>query len=228
MIWKDYRLGKTVLRTLDSKKLWQTEKGVVEIDKNTLAIPIMLDDCTKGYVFHGNGKLLLDTIVETEKGAVGKSIEKELKAPFLMLGDAENLEKSFEAATGEDLARMTYGSQQDFADKAEDLLSHLSKKRTSGDCCGLRQDQELVFAFANQTDEPDLLIANGSKVVYKGKNMVFVSDENNTVLKSPDEIVCSNNGKSVIVKGCNLPSSAACAHLRRQRSRFNQHQSGCW
>ena len=71
MMWQNYQLDKTALKANENMILWRTEKGTIEIGKNTLAIPIKLDDQRKGYIFHGQGKLLLDTIVETHEGAVG-------------------------------------------------------------------------------------------------------------------------------------------------------------
>ncbi|UCE44239.1 MAG: hypothetical protein JSV57_01775, partial [Candidatus Bathyarchaeota archaeon] len=63
-----YQLGSTILKTVKAIKLWESERGIVEVSKNTLAISIKLDDQGRGYIFHGHGKLLLDTIVETEEG----------------------------------------------------------------------------------------------------------------------------------------------------------------
>jgi len=108
MTWEDYELGSTISRTNEDITLWQTEKGIIEISKSTLAVPIKLDDQRKGYVFHGQGKLLLDAIVETEEGAVGKSVEKELNEPFLMLGDTEEIGQHLITASEEDLTKMSF------------------------------------------------------------------------------------------------------------------------
>ena len=78
MMWQNYQLGSTVSKASEAVTLWQMEKGIVEISKNTLAVPIGLGDKERGYVFHGNGKFLLDSIVETEEGAIGQPVEKEL------------------------------------------------------------------------------------------------------------------------------------------------------
>ncbi|MCW3986518.1 MAG: hypothetical protein NWE91_08965 [Candidatus Bathyarchaeota archaeon] len=51
-----------------------------------MALPIVLNDQRKGYIFHGHGKLILDTIVETEKGAIGKSVEKKNQRTLLDAG----------------------------------------------------------------------------------------------------------------------------------------------
>jgi len=66
MIWQKYKLENSVLKANETLTLWKTESGIIEIDKNAVAIPITSGDERKGYIFHGRSRLLLDTIVETE------------------------------------------------------------------------------------------------------------------------------------------------------------------
>ncbi|MDH7564329.1 MAG: hypothetical protein QHH24_05565 [Candidatus Bathyarchaeota archaeon] len=102
MSWHHIHLDKTVLKTKDAVFLWRTERGIVEVAKDTLAISVNSGDKRRGYVFHGQGKFLLDAIVETEEGAVGKSVEKTLKEPFLMLGNTEEIAQHFVNADEKD------------------------------------------------------------------------------------------------------------------------------
>ena len=200
MIWQNYQLGNTVSKTSEATTLWQTEKGIIEIGKNTLAIPIKLSDNERGYVFHGNCKLLLDTIVETEEGAIGKPVEKELNDPFLMLGNVEEIQKYFTKASEENFAKLGYENQQGFVDRAEELFNQFFKKEGMHGHQSLSGERGFIFAFQNQTSKLDILVAKGSKLVYKAMDIVFVSNENKVVLKSPSEVVCTSNGRSVIVK----------------------------
>lgn len=200
MMWQNYQLGSTVSKASEAVTLWQMEKGIVEISKNTLAVPIGLGDKERGYVFHGNGKFLLDSIVETEEGAIGQPVEKELSELFLMLGDTEEIQKHLTEASEEDLAKMGYKNQQEFADRAKDLCGQFFKKKGVHNHQCFDEHRGFIFAFQNQTSKLDILIAKGSKLVYKAMNIVFVSNENKVVLKSPSEVVCTSNGKSVIIK----------------------------
>lgn len=200
MMWQNYQLGSTVSKASEAVTLWQMEKGIVEISKNTLAVPIGLGDKERGYVFHGNGKFLLDSIVETEEGAIGQPVEKELSELFLMLGDTEEIQKHLTEASEEDLAKMAYQNQQEFADRAKDLCGQFFKKKGVHNHQCFDEHWGFIFAFQNQTSKLDILIAKGSKLVYKAMNIVFVSNENKVVLKSPSEVVCTSNGKSVIIK----------------------------
>ena len=129
MIRENYELDGTTSKATEDMRLWQTEKGVVEISENTLATSITLGDQRRGYVFHGHGKLLIDAIVETDEGAIGKSVEKKLNEPFLMLGETEEIQKHLTKASEEDLAKMGYEKQQGFVDKAEDLCDQFFKKK---------------------------------------------------------------------------------------------------
>ena len=201
MIWQNYQLDNTTLKTTENMTLWRTEKGTIEINKNTLAIPIKLDDQRKGYVFHGQGKLLLDTIVETREGAVGKSVENELNKPFLMLGDTEETQQRFSTATKEDLTKMGYESEQGFMDKAGDLFDQFFGKTRmhNHQCCS--NNHGVIFAFPNAEGKLDVLVANGSKLVYEAMNQVFVSNDGKVVLKTPTEVIVSgDNRKSLVIK----------------------------
>jgi len=199
MIWQNYKLGDAVSKALEAITLWKTERGIIEISNGTLVIPIKLDNQEKGYVFHGHGKLLLDAIVETEEGAVGKPIEKELNEPFLMLEDTEEIREHIVEASEEDLAKIGYENKQGFVDRAEDLYDQFLKNRVYSHR-RFNGDHGLIFAFPNEDSKFDILLAKGSKLVYKATDIVFVSNTNKVVLKNPDEVVCTGNGKSVVIK----------------------------
>jgi hypothetical protein len=203
MIRENYQLDTTALKTTETMTLWRTEKGTVEIGKNTLAIPIKLDDQQKGYIFHGHGKLLLDTIVETQEGAVGKPVESELNESFLMLGDTEEIQQHFSTATKEDLTKTGYQSEKEFLNKAETLFDQFFGKMRmhNHQCCG--NNNGVIFAFPNEAGKLDVLIANGSKLVYKAMNQVFVSNDGKVVLKTPTEVIVSgDNRKSLVIEKC--------------------------
>lgn len=199
MIRKNYLLGITVSKSTEALTLWQTERGIIKISKNTLAIPLKLDNQRKGYIFHGQGRLLIDAIVETNEGAAGNSVEKELNEPFLMLGEPREIQQHLIKASEENLAEMGYKNQQGFEDKAEDLCDRFFTGKVHSQK-GLDEDHGLIFAFQNEARKLDILLAKGSKLVYTTTDMVFVSNENKVVLKRPGEVVVSNNGKSVIIK----------------------------
>ncbi|MCW3976530.1 MAG: hypothetical protein NWE77_01205 [Candidatus Bathyarchaeota archaeon] len=193
------QLGDVVLKSTEALTLWQTERGIIEVSRNTLAMPLELDGQREGYIFHGRGKLLLDTIVETDEGAVGKSVEKELNRPFLMFGDTEEIQQHFVRSSEEDLTEMGYENQQEFVGKAEDLWDQFLTRKVESH---RRSDRYRgsVFAFQSDDGRLDILVSRGSKLIYKTPDLVFVSKGSKAVLKSPGEVVVSKHGKSIIVK----------------------------
>jgi hypothetical protein len=199
MKWENYQLETATLKTTEPITLWRTEKGTVEIGKNTLAIPIKLDDEQKGYIFHGHGKLLLDTIVETQEGAVGKPVENELNGLFLMLGETEETQQHLSSAAKEDLTKMGYETAQGFIDKAKDLFDQFFGRTGMHihQCCG--NNHGVIFAFPNETGKLDKLIAKGSKLVYKTMSQTFVSNEDRVVLKTPTEVIVSGDNRKLLV-----------------------------
>ena len=192
MTLQNYRVDKTILKATEAVKLVQSEKGIVEMEEDALAIPIELNDEREGYVLHGHGKLLLDTIVETKEGAIGRSVEKEVSEPFLMLGNVEELQNHLSEANENDLMKMGYENEQTFTNKAENLLDlFLNKRRLSNlRCC--RADYGAIFAFPNEAGKLDLLITRGSHLVYKTAKEVFVSNRDKVVLKTQNGIVISS------------------------------------
>jgi hypothetical protein len=197
-MWHSYYLGETISKATEPLRLLETERGIVEIDKGTLAIPVMLNGSLKGYVYHGHGKLVLDTVMETERGAVGRPVEKEINQPFLMLGSTERAQQRLGPTSQEDLSEMGYTKQEEFLSSAEDLLDRFSRRGTVHEC--RRYSDGSVFAFQNEANKLDFLIANGARLVYKAMDTVFVSNRRRVVLKNLDGVVCVTNGRSVIVK----------------------------
>jgi hypothetical protein len=163
------------------------------VEKDTLAVAIMLDGKPEGYVFGGNGKMILDAIVETDQGAVGKPIEQQLTDPFLMVGNPEIIEARYFSAFA--------GEKQDFLAKAQDLYREFFRGEEHSSCgCHRHHHEGIVFAFKNDSGKLDLLIPHGSKIVYKATHMVFISNENETILKSPEHMVVSNHGRCIVMK----------------------------
>lgn len=199
MTWHDYKMDGAVLKATHEMTLWHMERGLLEISMNTLAASITLNDRRRGYVFHGRSKLILDAIVETEEGAVGRSIEKQLVGPFLMLGDTEKIEANLAEASKEDFREMGYENQEEFLAKAEELCDRFLKKGSRGHERA-EGDSGLIFAFQEESGELSVLVAGGSKLVYAAKDLTFVSEGEKAVLKTRGEVVCSSNGKCIVIR----------------------------
>jgi len=61
-------------------------------------------------------------------------------------------------------------------------------------------EQGVIFAFTSgEISGLDMLITKNSKIVYKTRNMTFISNKNKIVLKIPGKTVVSNDGKSIFL-----------------------------
>lgn len=193
MICHTCQLDKTIWKISQDLTLWTAEKGLVKINQNSLAVPIKQNNREKGYIFHGEGKLVLDAIIETVEGAIGKSIEEELKDPFLMLGHAEKINAHLDTATQEDLMRMKYKDEQEVISKAQKLFEQfLGKKK-------ICKNHGVIFAFPNKIGKLDILIAKGSKIVYKTTATIFIANKDKMVLKTPQKIILSKHKKCLVI-----------------------------
>jgi hypothetical protein len=199
LTWHDYQLEETVLKATADATLWQTDRGLVKISRNTLAVPIRIGDQRKGYVFHGCGKLMIDAIVETGEGAVGRSIDKELNKPFLLLGAKEELGQRFAAVVEEDLKNAGYEHDQQFIAAAQAICDEFFDRRIRSGRRRFGVDKGLVFAFPSDTSKMDILLAEDSKLVYKKAGFAFVSSHGNSILKSRGVVALSRGGRSCVV-----------------------------
>ncbi len=199
MNWQDHKLGNTVYKANKKTTLWTTEKGILEILENTLALPINVEGIVAGYVFRGEGNLLLDTIVETEEGAIGESVDRKLNRLFLMLGTNDDLQKKLGPAIIDDLTRYGFENQQEFEVKAQELLAKFLDGKSH---CNRNFNKKngFIFAFSNDDNGFDILVTKDHKLVFKTSDTVFVSNDDKVVLKGPQGVVVSNNGKSVFIR----------------------------
>jgi hypothetical protein len=207
MKWEDYHLDAEISKTTVKITLWKNEKGIVDIANGTLAIKVLLDNKPCGYIFHGKGTLLLDTIIETEKGAIGRSIEKPLDKAFLMFGSLEETQHQFTNAGNEDLSIGDYEDQQQFMQAAQSLLDEFFDRSTNRleHSKTLNNNGVLVFAFPNEVDKMDILVVKDSKLVYTSNDKVYVLKGERAVLTSDEGVVVTNHGKSIIInKDCCL------------------------
>jgi hypothetical protein len=199
MMWENYKLDDKVLELDEDMTLYRSDKVLVNLSKGTRVIAVKRKDRVEGLVFLGHGRLIVDTIVETENGALGKPTERELSDPFFMLGPVEETLKHLREANNEDLQRNGVKTDDLFA-KARNLVDKLQGGRALCSFNCHNEQKWLVFAFATDEDRLDVLVLNDSRIVFESKGVSFVSIGNHSVLKSADQVVLATNGRSVFVR----------------------------
>lgn len=210
---RDYQLSSKLSKTSDDVTLWSNDRGKVEIAADTLAVEVVRDGRPCGYIFHGRGRLLLDAIVETERGAVGEPVERVLDEPFLMLGRLEGEQQHLKDPGPEDFRKWGYENQNEFVARAEKLRDTFF----DGSTCRhsrperLRENGTCVFAFPNNQDQLDILLAEDSNLVYTATDRVFVKKGDKMVLTSRGCVAVAKPGKSVLVEG------NCCSHIHQHR-----------
>ena len=211
---QDCNLSSDFLRIAQSTTLWKGEKGLVEVNEDVPVIQVTQDDEVNGYVFGGKGRLVVDTIVETTKGAIGNPTERDINDPFLMLGNTDSVRESLEPLKEEEFTSLETMTKEEFRDKAQNLLDQFlgDSSRRIGLSSFSRGDG-FVFAFPNDDGKLDILLCKDSKMVYTGTDKVFVSKGDKEVLTSFGDVVVSKSGKSVCV------SKGECLGLHIRKSR---------
>lgn len=193
-----YHIEENILKTTGPINLWQGERGLVQVEKDTLALPVMLGERVRGYIFHGEGDLILDAIVETEAGALGRPVTKKLDKPFLVLRDDDKLSSNLESAGEDDLKNRSYLNKDQFLQAAKSLLDRFPRKRMIGDYSSSGYGGS-IFLFQNESGKPDLLLLNGSRLVYKSSGTMFALSGRRVVLKGHDGFAVSVDGRCFVV-----------------------------
>jgi len=196
MKYLNYKLSNEPLKIVEDTTLLKNERCIVDALAGSLALPILIDEKVQGYVFHGTGKLVVDSIIETTKGAVGKPTIKDLKHPFMMLGGAEEIKDNLGNADASDLQNVGYERVDAFIEHAEELCGRLLKEKHCHVDFG---EDSRLFAFMNEEDKLDILVSKNDKLVYKSEKKVYLSKGSKSVLQRPGEIIVSRKGKTVVI-----------------------------
>jgi len=194
----NYELGEELFKTTEDTMLLKTERCIVTAFKDTLALPLTINGKIPGFFMHGAGRLIIDAIIETSKGAIGKSIEKTLTKPFIILGDIEKVKDKMTKADMARLGVMGYENLEAFREKAEEVCERILNRRING----IRIDRRLasVFFFVNDENSCDTLISkNTRKLVYVTRGKVYVFSDDKSLITGPEEVFLSKHGKTVII-----------------------------
>lgn len=204
MLHSQIHLGNQPQKLTKDATLLQNEKCIVTATAGTLTLPVIIDDAISGQFFVGKGQLTLDAIVETSRGAAGKPLIRDLSPdrPFLMLGETNNLKENLTPATNQDVTSMGYKSLGEFLRTADEAFDQFAHRRHS------YIDIELnahIFAFANENEKWDFLIAKDDKLVYTSEHKVFVSKKGGeSVSLGQGGILVAKKGKTVIIDRGNI------------------------
>ena len=156
MKYLNYKISNEPSKIVEDATLLKNERCIVDALEGTLALPVLIDEKVQGYVFHGTGKLVVDSIIETTKGAVGKPTVKDLKHPFMMLGGAEEIKDNLGNADTSDLQNAGYERIDAFIKHAEELCGRLLK----GKHCHVDFGKDSrLFAFLNEEGRLDILVS---------------------------------------------------------------------
>ena len=204
MLHSRMQLGNQPQKLTNDITLLQNEKCIIKATAGTFTLPILVDNTTSGQLFIGKGQLTLDTIIETTRGAIGKPLVTELTPdhPFLMLGETKSLKESLTPATNQDLTSMGYKSTDEFLKTANVTFDRFAHKRHSHIDI---EPNAHIFAFANEHEKWDFLIAKDDKLVYTSKHKVYVSKNNGeSVSLGQGSILVAKKGKTVVIDRGNI------------------------
>lgn len=200
----NYELCSIVLKAAEAFTLHHSDKASIEIGNDALAVPIKLREEEVGYVFLGQGRLLVDAIVETEEGAFGKPVQRVLDEPFLMLGDAEQISQHFSRVSSDELKRTATNEKAIFS-RAQEFLDRFSSRNSVNGPEHACSRKSWVFAFSNGDSAMDFLVTEDSRLVYTTKDMSFISKGEKSILHTSGQVVLSKQGRPFVVDMSHQP-----------------------
>jgi len=180
--------------------LFQNERCIMKIFKPSLALPIMRESEVVGYVFHGEGKLVIDAVIETPKGAIGRPVERKIETPFIMLAPFEKVRKLREdlvSANISDLKQKGYEGLGEFIKAARELCSQTFRK-TCFDT--FLENRRYIFAFKRKDQRKiDLLVSKDDKLAYISGEKLFAFKRGKSVIIKPGKLLIAKSNKTLVV-----------------------------
>ncbi len=179
--------------------LLKDERVSLKMETGSLLLSLKIGK-SKGHFVHGSGMFLLDSIVETEMGAVGRPVKRKLEEPFIILGPLQEEASLDDAAVG-NLESAGYGDADAMVKLARDMATRFSDRIHRSSSAGTEGN----FVAFPRNDGFDFLVVKGNKIVYREEDMTFVSrDGKDVILNGCCDIAVSKPGKSVSIKGGNI------------------------
>jgi len=181
--------------------LFQNERCIMKIFKPSLALPIMRESEVVGYVFHGEGKLVIDAVIETPKGAIGRPVERKIETPFIMLAPFEKVRKLREeelvSANISDLKQKGYESLGEFIKAAREFCSQTFRKTCFGT---FLENQSHIFAFKRKDQRKiDLLVSKDDKLAYISGEKLLAFKRGKSVIIKPGKLLIAKSNKTLVV-----------------------------
>lgn len=200
-------VGEEAFRLEEPFTLFRNDKCVLKISDGAIVVPLYFNGESLGYFFHGEGKLLLDAVIETPRGAVGKPIERNIETPFIMIAPASKIEEirgKLRKAENENLEQRGYANVGEAVEAARNLCYAMFRKSTF---CRRPEPQSYVFGFQRKDAEKlDLLAAKGDKLVYIcGENIFAFKRGKSIMIKSNRLVIAKNNKIITLVKPPKTP-----------------------
>lgn len=196
------KLGKQPSKLSKDLTLLQNEKCLITVRGGTLALPILVEGNPRGYFFIGMGQFILDAIIDTPKGAIGKSLFADLNRPFLMFSADNTIVEDLVPASDQDVSNIGNANLEDFLLKANDVFAHITMVHNKY----LKVEKGTqMFAFFSPDKTWDILLAKEDKLIFTSRNKVYIfKDLVGDTKSNPQHIHFAENGKTVIIEKNNI------------------------
>ena len=199
----NYELGNTPFKLVENLTLLKTDKCILTAFKDTLVLPLTLNEEALGFFMHGTGKLVIDTIIETSKGAVGKPIEKKLTEPFIMVGNVEEFKNKMIEADLPGLGVFGYQNPGAFHRKAVETCDRILKEKV--DRRITNGERKRIFFLSSDEGHYDTLVSReGRELIYISGEKIYLFGDDKSVISRPNEVLLSKGGRRIIIAHNNV------------------------
>ncbi len=116
-------IGALAGKVSDPTDVARSEKALLNVSEGTLYFPVLQNDIEIGGIFIGAGQVLIDAIIDTSRGAIGKSYEFVWNGSLLLLtNDAKWSPPAVEPVKHKDLKVFLLDSSEEAQARAKEIF----------------------------------------------------------------------------------------------------------
>lgn len=196
------KLGKQPHKLNRDLTLLQNEKCTITAQEGTLTLQILMEGNTRGYLLAGRAQFTLDAIIDTPRGATGKSIHTDLNQPFLVFSPADAISQNSTPATAQDISNTGFDSLEDFLVRANDVFSQFTINSHKNPEL---EENTQMFAIPASDKTWNILIAKENKLIFTSKNKIYIfRDVSENSEFHPQITRFAEDGKMLIIDRNNI------------------------
>lgn len=201
--WDDLVLGALAGKVSETIEIARSKKALVEVTAGTLYFPVLFEEIEVGGIFIGSGRFVVDAIVETRQGAIGKSHDYSWDGSLLILSSGgEWTPPSVKLVQDKDLKSYHLKTTDEAKERATQILDRFTESKFGWFSESyIRRGKGWRVTILDKERGVTHLIAKQTRLIMKHSDTKIVLDGNRLLQKQGERkiVVASRWGPIVRV-----------------------------